>query len=111
MNEQSSGTSGTLQRTALRLRVREHAALQRGVVRCGDDEKAAVEIAGLVGTLEPRHVQRAQRWLRLGRDDRHARSAVEERACLLDGDRPASDDEAAAAGQVEARDVVVLLRH
>jgi hypothetical protein len=71
------------------------APLQCRIVRGGDDQEAAVKVGRLVGAVEPRQV----------------RAAVEQRARLLGSERAASDDEAAAAGQVEARRVVLLLRH
>src|SRR5207245_576643 len=47
----------------------------------------------------------------LRRDDRHARTAVEQAEHPLERHRSAADDEDAAALEVETRHVVLLVRH
>src|SRR6185369_4387986 len=79
--------------------------------RGSDDEEAAFEVRLAVAPAQDLDVELEQLGLEPRRNDRHARTALEEAADLLESDLPAADDEGATPLEVEAGHVVALLSH
>src|SRR3954452_8286693 len=92
-----------------------HADVDVGVVGRGDDHEGPLEVARVV--LAPLPADRAlprellQLGDRVGRDERHVAVAGEQALDLLQADLAATDDEALAAGELEAGDVEGRLEH
>ena len=109
MNEQSSGTSTTLQ-SSVRASASAKTRRLTAVVRSGgDDEEAAVEVGAPVPAVQQLDVERRHLDRDLRRDDGHHRAAIEQAAHLLVRHTACPDDEHASAFEVDARDVVMLL--
>ena len=111
MNEHSSGTSTTLQRSDRASASRKTRRLTSVVDGRGDDEEPSGEILGAVLAASDGELELGELGHDLGSDDGDARTRGQQALDLLERDRPAADDEHAAARQVEARHVVARRRH
>ena len=109
MNEQSSGTSTTLQRSDRASASAKTRAVD-GIVRGGgDDEEAAVEVGAPVPAAQQFDVERRDLGEISGATTVTDSAAIEQATHLLVRDTPRPDDEDAPALEVDARHVVMLL--
>ena len=111
MNEQSSGTSTTLQRSARASASRKTRRFTDVVAVAATTRNFPSRSLGAVAAADDRQAERLDLRHDLRRDDGDLGARREQALDLLERDPAAADDEHGAARQVDARHVVARRRH